>query len=552
MQLREYQKKAVAEVFSAWQSGTKRLVLTLPTGGGKTVIAVKIVEHIIESNRRVLLFVNRAELLRQTVDTMRRIGIEPSLLSADEMRINSPAICIAMQATMRKRLKKNGYLEYFKNFTHVIIDECHYGDYDWIFKFPAFKDTYFLGLTATPISADKKKPLRTYYHQIIEPVSVKELIDIGSLVPARFFACERDLSSLLVRGGEYTESSQEEVFAGQARYEDVVAKYNEFCAGRKCIVFNTTQKMAVELAQTFNKLGVKADYLISGNEDFNGVSDRRRRKILDEFCNGDLMVLSNTAILTAGFDAPVCSAIILNYATMRRTKYFQCIGRGARPYPGKKDFIVLDFGENYFRFGLFDMMWERKGKVNRIIDSWAQLFYNPDVEPKQALPPVKDCPQCKAMLPIQTRICPNCGYEFLQKEKEIASVSNFIEVSLDVSPEKMIRKWIYLALTKDVGGENFVLKKIRENLGINGLRLYASLVGRESSWVDAYCRNRKERLWADIVRTFPIKSVQDFIAADIRKQLAGNVDFFKIELAYREKVLAHPDEFLRKYFLGDE
>jgi superfamily II DNA or RNA helicase len=520
--------------------------LTVPTGGGKTVIASRLIQTLSQTGR-VLMLVNRTELVHQTAATLNRVGIEASIITADKIQINSNAVAVAMHATLKNRLKKTSYFEYFSRFTHVIIDECHYGDFRWVFEHETFKNAKFLGLTATPISAKKDSPLRDTYTDIIEPVSVKELIAEGSLVPARYFSGKRDLSALQVKGGEFTEASQEAVFAGKARYADVVSKYFEFCSNRQTIVFNTTQKMAVELCAEFQAQGVKAAYIISGNEDHDGTADHERAKIIDAFKRGEIDVICNTAILTAGFDAPICSAIILNYATMQRTKYVQSIGRAARPYPDKTDFVIVDMGGNYYRFGLFDMMWERKGKVQRLISSWSELFWNPHTPKADGLPPVKDCPKCNAMCAAQVRVCPNCNFEFPIKPKE-AVKADFDEITVEKSPEKLIKQWIWIAKTKNLH-ENFVLKKIRENLGVKGLYLYAEMQGLQKVWADTYYRSRKEKLWADIKSTFKNQQhVINFIVADIQKQLHSNVDFFKIEIHYREKVLSDPASFISKYF----
>ncbi|MCS7028130.1 MAG: DEAD/DEAH box helicase [Bacteroidia bacterium] len=548
MYLRGYQKAAIAGVFKSWDSGNTRIILTVPTGGGKTVIAANIIKELAHSGRRVLMLINRMELAAQTAATLNRLDLQPSIITANSIHITNHSVAIAMHATLKNRLNKKQYFDYFSNFTHIIIDECHYGDFRWVFEHEALKNAKVLGLTATPIAAKKDTPLKNIYHDIIEPVSVKELIAEGALVPARYFSGKRDLSGLQIKGGEFTENSQEAVFAGKACYDDVIGKYIEFCEGRQCIVFNTTQRMAVELAAAFNEKGIKAAYLISGNEDYKGTSDAERKSILEAFKRAEIQVITNTAILTAGFDAPICSAIILNFATLQRAKYVQCIGRGARPYPNKQDFVIVDMGENHYRFGLFDMMWERKGKVRRLISSWAELFWNP-ILPSEGLPPVKDCPSCVALVAAQAKTCPNCGYVFPVKPKEYVK-KEFAEINIEKCPEKMIRDWIYLAKSKRfAGGENFVLKKIRENLGVEGLYLYANIVGRQKSWADAYYRSRKEKLWADIKRIFPITAVQNCIAADIRKQLESKVDFFKIEIHYREKVLSNPSEYLRKFFL---
>lgn len=72
-------------------------------------------------------------------------------------------------------------------------------------------------------------------------------------------------------------------------------------------------------------------------------------------------------ILTTGFDVPDIEAIILNRATRSLTLYHQMIGRGSRVTESKKEFTVVDMGNNMARFGL----WEEK------VD-WNLVFKNPD------------------------------------------------------------------------------------------------------------------------------------------------------------------------------
>jgi hypothetical protein len=61
-------------------------------------------------------------------------------------------------------------------------------------------------------------------------------------------------------------------------------------------------------------------------------------------------------------------SIILNRATKSLTLYFQMIGRGSRILPDKKEFIVIDLGNNLNRFGLWDAP----------VD-WAAIFKTPEI-----------------------------------------------------------------------------------------------------------------------------------------------------------------------------
>jgi hypothetical protein len=50
---------------------------------------------------------------------------------------------------------------------------------------------------------------------------------------------------------------------------------------------------------------------------------------------------------------------------------------------------------------------------------WAQIFHNPPKpREKQGVAPVKECPECELILPVQARTCPECGHIFPVKEVE--------------------------------------------------------------------------------------------------------------------------------------
>jgi type I site-specific restriction endonuclease len=78
-------------------------------------------------------------------------------------------------------------------------------------------------------------------------------------------------------------------------------------------------------------------------------------------------IVTSVSILTTGFDEPTVESIMLNRATRSLTLYFQMIGRGSRILPNKKEFDVIDLGNNIARFGPWD------GEID-----WLKVFRNPD------------------------------------------------------------------------------------------------------------------------------------------------------------------------------
>ena len=106
---------------------------------------------------------------------------------------------------------------------------------------------------------------------------------------------------------------------------------------KKTVAFCADVKHAIDLAEAFNVAGIVAA-TIHGNMD---IEDRRR--VLQAFADGKIRILTNCGVLTEGFDCPEIDAILLCRPTRSQGLYVQCVGRGTRVSPGKKDCLVMDF-----------------------------------------------------------------------------------------------------------------------------------------------------------------------------------------------------------------
>jgi ATP-dependent helicase IRC3 len=68
-----------------------------------------------------------------------------------------------------------------------------------------------------------------------------------------------------------------------------------------------------------------------------------RARVLRDFAEGRLQVVTNVAVLTEGFDDPGVACVAMARPTRSEGMYAQCVGRGTRLAEGKKDCLVLDF-----------------------------------------------------------------------------------------------------------------------------------------------------------------------------------------------------------------
>jgi type I site-specific restriction endonuclease len=123
--------------------------------------------------------------------------------------------------------------------------------------------------------------------------------------------------------------------------------YEEVAKGTKTLIFNAGILTSIAVYETFKKKGLPVRHLDST------FSDKDRAETLEWFRNTKNGILTSVSILTTGFDEPEVETIMLNRATKSLTLYHQMIGRGSRVLPNKKQFNIIDLGNNSRRFNLW-------------------------------------------------------------------------------------------------------------------------------------------------------------------------------------------------------
>ena len=97
---------------------------------------------------------------------------------------------------------------------------------------------------------------------MIECPHVQELIDLGFLVPTRFYApVEPDLTGVRVQAGDYVEVQLAECMDKPKLVGDIVTQWHRLDEGRKTVVFATGVKHSVHIRDEFLKSGVACDHL---------------------------------------------------------------------------------------------------------------------------------------------------------------------------------------------------------------------------------------------------------------------------------------------------
>lgn len=415
MILRQYQEAAVSNVAKKLAAGVRKIVLQLSTGAGKTVIFSAISQRYITKNQKsVLILVHRKELLQQTRRTLfTAYGISAQVIIAGMRTVPVAPVYVGMIESTIRRIPKNIGL--------VIIDECHFAAFHKIHEH--FTEQYIIGFTATPLCASKTKPLKMFYNDIVCGIDIPDLIKGGHLCQNITYAPKDtvDRKTLKIKNGEFDEGLMALQFKKPKYINNTIIAYEKWARGTKTIIFNVNIDHSIAVTNAFSSYNCK--HLDST------MPPEERTKILQWFKETPDAILNNVGILVAGFDEPSIETVIFNKSTMSMPMWIQCTGRASRPTESKSAFVIIDMGGNANIHG--DWCDSR---------DWYDKFHNPPKKgDKDGIAPVKNCPECDAIIPSQSRICKHCGYEFPPAKEELEEeLSDFVVVTKGIDVRRII------------------------------------------------------------------------------------------------------------------
>jgi len=413
MQLRPYQEQSVTQVAQKLTKHRK-IIFQLATGGGKTITFSAITKRYIEkSGKSVLILVHRKELMVQTVRTLfTAYNISAQMIKAGMKFVPPSNVYVGMVESTIRRIPAHIGL--------VIIDEAHNLSFAKIHDH--FPSQFIIGFTATPLTGSKHKPLKNYYDEIVTGVDIPELIEGGSLVQNITYAPKHsvDAAALKIKNGEYDDKFMGQEFSKAKHIQNTVDAYLKHTPHTKCLIFNCNIAHSELVTQAFQDAGLNCRNVDSTMEN--------RDEIVKWYKETHDAILCNVSILTTGFDAPDTETIIMNRATLSMPLWLQCCGRGSRPYTGKKNFTIIDMGQNAITHG--DWCDSR---------DWGDIFRNPRGPGKPGVAPIRYCPECDGIIAARTLICPLCGHFFPPPEVvEAERMHDFVVITKGIDVPALI------------------------------------------------------------------------------------------------------------------
>ena len=287
--LRDYQSAVIQELKDSLSDHSK-IVISCPTGSGKTILAI---EGIIPMLAKPIAWItHRVELAVQV------------------QKHNSDITLIMSQS-------RND----IKGFASIIVDEGHHvaaNSYQRIIN--DNPNAIVICLTATPYRGDGIGLGSCGFSKIISGPDIYTLTQDRWLCPAKVFVPVSETQS------EWT-----------ARAATFTMMQHNFT---KALVYSQSIKSAYQMMHELSKKDIPSAIVTSTMK-----MDERNDSIL-QFKSGGVKVLLNHTIFTEGNDIPGIDMIVLNRFTYSRCLWRQMTGRGLRPSPKKEYCAVLDLAGN--------------------------------------------------------------------------------------------------------------------------------------------------------------------------------------------------------------
>ncbi len=432
--LRPYQTEAIDRVRAQIRAGKRAILLVLPTGGGKTVVASAVILSAFLRGKRVVFFAHRRELIKNTRSKLIAAGVPPEcigiMLGADTERLDAPVI-VASIDTWRAREHSRPPADL------VFVDEAHRSCSDtYRMAIGHYRDAgaTVLGLTATPFRSDGRG-LGDIYEALEVIATPSKLIEDGFLCAPKVFSLPADkrpdLTGVRTKGGDYQLDDLSARMNTAVLVGGLVSQWQKHAGRQRTVVFAVDVAHSRHIAESFVEAGVAAEHL-DGN-----TPNSERDAILARLASGETLVVSNCAVLTEGWDCPAVKCCTLARPTKNPGLYLQMAGRILRPWEDMEA-IILDHAGLCLAHGLPQDDREFALEMSR---------------PKtvEGEPPHKVCPSCDAVIRTGSAACPECGHKFPPREIPQQEAGELVEITrapkrsqdefLRESFERLVAEW---------------------------------------------------------------------------------------------------------------
>jgi len=382
---RQYQQRARADLYATIRGGSRRTLLCLPPGAGKTLVAFIMFSDAAGRGRDTWFLAPRRGLVTQPREKFLEYSdgaLRADVVMAGHAPDPSARVHVASIQTIEAReirLPDNAV---------VFVDEAHLAHADDLIS--THPSCLWIGLTATP-QRENGVPIGDVWQTLVTGPTPSALVDLGVLaVPEVFTSSPPDGMTLR----DWTDD--------HATVADPWAWWRRHADGLRTVAFCSTVSAAHEVQDGMRAVGIRAVTLTA--EDTDDVREAAFRRLHDR----TLEVVCVVGLCSEGWDAPWLECVIDLSPT---TSLVRCVQRSARLHrtsPEATRKVHLDLAKNVWRHGLplADRAWTLATGGRLLVDA----------------PALRCCRSCGYLSGPSAR-CPGCGAEWEPTARALETVA---------------------------------------------------------------------------------------------------------------------------------
>lgn len=347
---RNWQVAAISE----WESHNHRGIVSVVTGGGKTVFALSCIDRL--KPETSLIIVPTTALLEQWWEEATSyfdLALDDVHIVAGNGRLKAGTINIAVLNTAAKLVKKTASTRPF-----LIIDECHKAASDLFRAVLTLPSIATLGLSATPkrqyddgldevlipalgpviFNYDYRDALRD---KVIVPFELRNVIfELEEDRQAEYDKLTKSIARSIAKNGMEADETVA-LFLKRARVLNLslnrirlALKLVAGNRGKRTLVFHEDVEACDLIHSILQSNGVKCGVYHSK------MTTRARVSMIAQFRKGEIDVLVSCRALDEGFNVPETELGVIAASTATSRQRIQRLGRIVRPAQGKSSAVI--------------------------------------------------------------------------------------------------------------------------------------------------------------------------------------------------------------------
>ncbi len=419
-----HQQFILSEIPRRIGAGERRILVTTPTGGGKTAAMCGLIEDVVSQGWYAILYTNRRLLVEQMQRVLTDHGIRFGVRASNYADERWLPVQISSLPTERQRVLGSGVWDVHGKGKKVlaIVDEAHLnsaGTAQAILEKHIEHGGCYVGMTATPID------LGHLYESLVIAGTPSELRKCGALVPAYHYGPdEPDMKSIKpnVKTGEYTEGQIKKAIMNKSIWGRVHHWWQVLNPDqRPTLLFAPGVGESIWFTEQFHAAGIPWAHMDGANVWLDGelhdTSADLRAEVIHRLKVGEIKGISNRFVLREGVDIPEASHGIFATVMGSLQTWLQSAGRLLRAAPGKTRATFQDHGGMFWRHGSanMDRQWQLGMTESIIAGMRAETFRE-----KKEREPIS-CPQCH-MVRASGTTCPQCGHVTAKRSRMVVQI----------------------------------------------------------------------------------------------------------------------------------